>query len=213
MPTAVPSKNQYLLNSTSLQGFYDQLEENDVKYLVLAKQDILRSRHLIPDAIWFAINNFPIAYEDINYMVLNVPNLSHSDPQANTALVYQKNPLFLSPLVNNGTTTLYFNESSFQFPESGDAAKGPTPEQVVLNGSMNGDATLWSKDIQDRQTNFIQVSFQVLNGTEDCGVVWKESDKKGYYLRLGFDNLELSEITKGDTSAIIRSSNSEPWKR
>ena len=71
---------------------------------------------------------------------------------------------------------------------------------MVLNGSMNGDATLWSKDIQDKQTNYMQVKLQILSGTEDCGIVWKDTDNKEYYARLGHDDLEFSEIPSGDSN-------------
>ena len=115
------------LNASTLEGFYKLLDYSDTKYIVLPKEYIDNNgkQAYLSYPMLFSLDNFPRAYEDSNYLVLEVPPLKpprasspSSQPQSvslhedgsrhnDVALIYQKDaqewmmPLFSSNNNNN----------------------------------------------------------------------------------------------------------------
>ena len=117
------------LNASTLEGFYELLDESDTRYIVLPKDYIDNNgkQAYLSYPLLFSLDNFPRAYEDISYVVLEVPPFKPpraSSPssqfqsvslpedgsrQNDVALIYQKDaqewlmPLFSNSNNNNNT--------------------------------------------------------------------------------------------------------------
>jgi hypothetical protein len=110
LPSAKLLQSPLTLNSSTLEGFYNLLDFSDTRYIVLPKEyiDTYDKQASLSYPVQFALDNFPRAYENSNYLVLEVPPLSpprasspSSQPQVvslnenssknnDVALIYQK---------------------------------------------------------------------------------------------------------------------------
>ena len=115
------------LNSSTLEGLYTSLVNTDTGYIVLPKgefvskdgQQNLPSSPLGNNIIQFAIDSFPMAYQDSGYTVLKVPHISPpSKESSNVGLVYQKDANLLLPDRQFENVTLPFTYSRHHYPLS-----------------------------------------------------------------------------------------------
>jgi hypothetical protein len=97
------------LNASTLEGLYNLLDYADVRYIILPKKDITSlSNHSyngnITNVMRFVLDNFPKAYEDHDYIILEVlPLTSPSLDNSSVAFVYQR-----------GGINTYYSKSEFQ---------------------------------------------------------------------------------------------------
>jgi hypothetical protein len=101
LPRAKLLQSPRTLNASTLEGLYDLLDYSDSRYILLPKSDIdragggMRSESMkgggLSEALQFALEHFKRPYEDNNYTVLAVPNLSPPSSKGDVALVYEKN--------------------------------------------------------------------------------------------------------------------------
>jgi len=110
------------LNASSLEVFYKLLEYSDTKYIVLPKEyiDTYDKQTSLSYPMLFSLDNFPRAYENSNFLVLEVPPLSPPRPSSpsspsrsvsllennsrnnDVALIYQKDAQeWLMPLLSS----------------------------------------------------------------------------------------------------------------
>ena len=63
------------LNASTIEEFYDLIEQNDIHYIILPKKEYLDDKKDVglQYPVRFALDNFQKAYEDSNYIVLTVP--------------------------------------------------------------------------------------------------------------------------------------------
>ena len=140
LPRAKLLQSPLTLNASTLEGFYNLLDYSDTKYIVIPREyiDTYGKQASLSYPMNFALDNFPRAYEDSNYLVLEVPPLNpprasspSSQPQSvslheddssrnnDVALIYQKDaqewmmPLFSSNNNNNNNTNGSNADNSF----------------------------------------------------------------------------------------------------
>ena len=127
------------LNASSLEVFYKLLDYSDTKYIVLPKEyiDTYDKQTSLSYPMLFSLDNFPRAYENSNFLVLEVPPLSppsslspSSQPRSvslpennsrnnDVALIYQKDaqewmmPLFSYNNNNSSITNDPNSDDSF----------------------------------------------------------------------------------------------------
>jgi hypothetical protein len=175
------------LNASTLEGLYNLLDYADVGYIILPKKDLITGeddkdikssnndtyRSDINSVIRFVLDNFPKAYEDQNYMVLQVLPMSASLPQSsNVALVYQRDFQKLFPAITKESTILptdfglfgsqteesstknnsnYNDNVSIRKIEGENKSSNSTAYSVTLGGNFSDDdgkrISLWSPDI------------------------------------------------------------------
>ena len=94
------------LNASTLETFYNLLDQSDTRYIVFPRTDFMDThRHgsqvlsSSNNIIQFALDNFPTVYQDKNYVVLEVPSVLPPSPGAsNVGFIYQRDDDgFLSP--------------------------------------------------------------------------------------------------------------------
>jgi hypothetical protein len=177
------------LNSSTLEGLYNLLNQTDVRYIILpkkglivdtAKEGIVSSNYHnyngnISNVLRFVLDNFPKAYEDQNYIVLEVLPLTASSPKSSSvALIYQRDFNDLLPQVTNksailpidlglfGSQTLvsstknnsnYDNNIDIKKVEGQNKNLSSTTYSLTLGGNVsdinNKRITLWSNPIQE----------------------------------------------------------------
>jgi len=198
-PYAKLFNNPLSLNSTTLDAFYRQLEDNDVRYIILPK-DSIKDESLLREPTQFALHYFDRFYEDKNYIVLQVPQLEASSlsPSAQVALLYDLRSDLPAPQVQN-TILLPYNNNTFEFRTTNDSVglqKGAQAENVTLLGSNSEiGIPLWSRIITPEQKiNYIETKFRITseneNKSNDIRVKWWEGNKE-YYILLSKNGLEL----------------------
>ena len=202
LPISVVYQNPLTLNVSTLDGFYQLLDDSGTKYIIIPKNSI-NERLRITEPVLFAVDHFQPIYEDKNYVVLEVPSLSSpsSSPGTNTAVIYehdQKDESSLSRLF--GLKLLQYDNNTFNFGGETDflvIQQGNRTEKAILSDydSKNG-LTIWSKGIDpEEKINYVEVGFQIkaenANRTSDVGMKWREGDSKEYYVSLSKDGLEL----------------------
>ena len=140
LPRAKLLQSPLTLNASTLEGFYNLLDYSDTKYIVIPREYIENNgkQAYLSYPLLFSLDNFPRAYEDSNYLVLEVPPLKpprasspssqsqsvslHEDDSSrhnDVALIYQKDaqewlmPLFSSNNNNNNNTNDPNADNSF----------------------------------------------------------------------------------------------------
>ena len=207
-PYAKLFKNPLSLNSSTLDAFYRQLEDNDVRYIILPKHSI-KDESLLREPTQFALHYFDRFYEDKNYIVLQVPQLKAPSlsPDVQAALLYNLGSDLPSPQVQN-TILLPYNNNTFEFRitnESEAIQKGPQGESVTLLGSNSEmGIPLWSRSIPPEQKiNYIETKFRITSENEsksnDIRLKWWEGNKE-YYISLSKSGLELYQQSLSNQS-------------
>jgi hypothetical protein len=194
-------QNPLTLNASTLEGLYDLLNHTDVRYIILPKKgiivdtekpDILSSSNFnyngnISNVLRFVLDNFPRAYEDQNYIVLEVlPLTSPSPTSSSVALIYQRDFDELLPQVSNYGAILPVDSGSFGSQKEESSTKNNSDYDynidiqkveaenknlstgaysLTLGGNVTNNnsrsITLWSSPIQEIQQN------NNLNGTKN----------------------------------------------
>src|SRR6476659_4996331 len=143
------------LNSSSLEGLYDLLNQTDVKYIILPKHDIMPSVNHnyngnISNVMQFVLDNFPKAYEDQNYTILEVlPLTSPAQSNSNVAFVYQKDFWNLFAQVSNNNTIL---PQDFQFPASKTVYNTTKNSASNYNGVVTNASNVANKNSSSAQS-------------------------------------------------------------
>ena len=224
-PYAKLFKNPLSLNSSTLDGFYRQLEDSDVRYIILPKHSI-KDESLLKEPIQFALHYFDRFYEDKNYIVLQVPQLKAASllPDVQTAFLYNLGSDLPSPQVRI-SMLLPYNNNTFRFittNESEAIQKDPQGESVTLLGT-NWDMgiPLWSRNIlPEQKINYIETKFRITSENEsksnDIRLKWWEGNKE-YYISLSKSGLDLYQQSLGnlsDRKVIAKNSGVEKtnWK-
>jgi hypothetical protein len=144
-------QNPLTLNASTVEGLYNLLNHTNVKYILLPKTGIVVDKenegNISPDnnsyygntnnVMRFVLDNFPKAYEDENYIILQVLPLTPPAPKnSNVAFVYQRDFADLSSLAANTTTILPMD---LELSES----------QIVDNDSKNNSRYYSDIDIRE----------------------------------------------------------------
>ena len=113
-------ENPLILNASTLEGLYNLLDDSDVKFILIPKKSIIaetQNRQVssannpllntsISNVLHFVVDNFPIVYEDGNYIILKVLPFTSPSPGGNVAFVYQRDSYDLSNYVSNASIIL-----------------------------------------------------------------------------------------------------------
>ena len=180
-------QNPMTLNASTLEGLYNLLNETNVRYIVLPKSGIIADTQKeditssgnhtyngnISNVMRFVLDNFPKAYEDQNYVILEVlPLTPPAQENSNVAFVYQNDFADLLPDVSNSSTTLPIdfglsgsqidndtkNNSSYNNEIVTSAGKEENKNLSSTNSLILGDKvnknnsksiTLWSHPIEE----------------------------------------------------------------
>jgi len=191
-------ENTLDLNASSPAEFYRSLNHSSIKYLVFSQGDISRQAAFSP-GISFALKSFPRAYQDNNYLVLEVPDLHISQttsPEKDIGLIYKKNQLSPSSAISNQTLLDYSDKffdrltsNSSDYAINGDKTKirlSPDPDRSGI--------TLWTRPIQNKNINYIETNLRLTaeNKTNnDFGIKWKDDSNNDFYVSFGDDSLSL----------------------
>jgi len=202
-------KSPFTLNSTSLIGFYSILNDTNTQYIILPKENTINDKIQLPAQ--FALENFPRAYEDSNYIVLTAPStVAPISSSNNVALLYQPEGMLLSSLVSE-ENVLQFKDSVSETIVASDLAKPPIRSDEILR-IFNGDkrSTIWSDSLQKKEVNYIEAKFRVVGQNDNMvgttGIVWKSQDKE-YHVSLEDKGLRLFEKPNGLKEAVLLSEN------
>ena len=78
LPRAMLLQSPLTLNASTLEGFYNLIDYSDTKYIVIPKEYIDNNgkQAYLSYPLLFSLDNFPRAYEDSNFVVLEVPPLN-----------------------------------------------------------------------------------------------------------------------------------------
>lgn len=151
-------ENPLILNASTLEGFYNLLDDSDVKFILIPKKSIIaetQNRQLssannpvlnssISNVLHFAVDNFPIVYEDGNYIILKVLPFTSPSPDSNVAFVYQRDSHDLSNYVSNTSVIL--------------------PTDTVMLGSQTEESS--TKNNSDYNNNIVVKRFNEQNKSE-----------------------------------------------
>ena len=113
-------ENPLILNASTLEGLYNLLDDSDVKFILIPKKSIIaetQNRQVssannpvlnisISNVLHFVVDNFPIVYEDGNYIILKVLPFTSPSSGGNVAFVYQRDSYDLSNYVSNTSVIL-----------------------------------------------------------------------------------------------------------
>jgi hypothetical protein len=125
------------LNSSTMEGLYDLLNKTDVRFIILPKKDIIVDTEKegitslsndnyngnISNVMRFVLDNFPKAYEDQNYIILEVPPLIPPATENSTvSFVYQRDFTDMLPHVYDISSILQTDLGLFE-SQTGDNTK------------------------------------------------------------------------------------------
>jgi hypothetical protein len=143
-------QNPLTLNASTLEGLYSLLNSTDVRYIILPKTGIIADTEKagitsssnssnignISNGLRFVLDNFPKAYEDQNYIVLEVLPLTPPSPTSSSvALIYQRDFDGLLPQVSNHSAILPIDTGLFgsQTVESSTKNNSDYNYNIVMN--------------------------------------------------------------------------------
>ena len=200
-------KNPFALNASTIVGLYSLLSSDNVKYIILPKENIIDDK--IQQPMEFILKNFQRAYEDPNYLVLTVPPIAPPNSSINDiALVYQPEGKLLSSLIS-GQKIIQFNNESFKAIRTSDFLNMHDKKNGTLT-IFNGDkrSTLWTNPLQQKEINLIQAKFRTIGENDSAmgssGIAW-QSQGKEYDISLNRRGLQLSEKPSNLGRAVLLS--------
>jgi len=197
-PLISPSKilkNPYTLNSTSMVGLYTLLNSDNIRYIVLPKENNFFGKIKLP--VEFALENFERRYQDENYVVLTVPtNVPPSSTIDGVALVYKPEGIVVSSTVS-GKKLLNLSNDSFKemgTPDSANRSNNLNHTSTIFNGDKR--STLWSNLLEQKDINYLQTKLRVVGNNDSLvgssGIVFRSNDKE-YQVSLNKKGLQISE--------------------
>jgi hypothetical protein len=167
IPRAKLLQTPLVLNASTIETFYNLLDYSSTKFIILPKKDLVTNEvssrsniYANNNIIHFALENFQKAYEDDNFVVLEVPTLTPPSPNGDVALIYPTDELTPPSLMlgngnsnrnsNTGTgftmlpyNTLTFKEKAYvqhYYPLSMLALS-----KIDYNTYIDGDLSAFSK--------------------------------------------------------------------
>ena len=220
--------NPLILNATSITALYQLLDAEDIRYIVIERED-LKNTTKYTNPVQFAIDNFPRVYQDNNYLVLKVPQLIGPNKNPDIAVIYDLGDEFPSSPIN---TNLQYNTSSFGLDDIGHMQLEKNGSLILSNNGTN-PTTVWS-DLENKKINFIETEFKIIqenrpeNKTEinwkddtsllqqlkstqlannNLGIRWTDNQSE-YSLLLTYKGLQLS-TTRANGSNVTSIINNE----
>jgi hypothetical protein len=196
--TSIPrlkiSTNTLTFNATTLESFYKLVDHNDIKYILIPKEDFVRQEYFSEPAN-FALDNFEKIYQNDNYIVLEVPKLSApSYDGTNVGFVHKKFQNTLSSKITNKTSLPYTERFFSKIKDNSEGIKIEN-DSLALYGNKKG-ITLWSDPIEDRRINYVETKVRLLDDYEnrnDFGIKLKDSRDNEYDVSVRDNSLELKE--------------------
>jgi hypothetical protein len=218
--------NPQSFDSSTLDGLYSSLHNDNIKYIILPKSDA-KSQNQILNPFKFALHSFPIAYQDDTYIVMTVPDLVPPlSEKAETGLVYNKindlPPLStISHYTNQDNTDsdggIYQydynflnnidNRSKFIMIEKKvDGVGNKTGSDRTTTITMYGDdkpRILWSNPIKEsRIVNYVEGKVRLVaeNKTRnDFGIKFEDNtNNQQYYVSIDKDSLDVRQKSLGN---------------
>jgi hypothetical protein len=184
------------LESSSLEGFYALLNQSNSRDIIFPQSFI--DRGLSPTN-QFALENFPMTYQDSNYTVLSVPILSPPNDDSDVTLVLKTkgDVRILSKEVLNYSSNIV-NSSELTKTER--------------NVTLYGTKTIWSQPIVNYSSNFIESKIKFIDQTaldNHAGIVWDDG-KQNYYVYMRSDKLSISN-SEGEIATVPIKRGHELW--
>jgi hypothetical protein len=211
------------LNASTLDELYRHLAYSNARFIIIPKHSI-QSEISVTEPTKFAIDHFRRAYEDSNYVVLEVPPIEppRASSKIDVAMVFSQGEDLTSAGVSD-VRLLPFNNDTFNFRAHDQSTvsekNNQTQHVILLSSKTDNGTTLWSKPIdREAKVNSIETRFRILpevdgnNDTSNTGLKWKEGDKE-YYTKLSNDGLELSQKTIGKKYSKLLSKSTEVAKK
>ncbi|HKQ21497.1 MAG TPA: hypothetical protein VJS91_05620 [Nitrososphaeraceae archaeon] len=138
-------QSPFTLNSSSIEGLYTSLSNTDTRYIMLPNEFITKNGGIISSptpntkVVKFASDNFPTAYQDSNYTVLEVPPLSApSNKNSSVGLVYENRHHLIQDIKFENVTSEY---NQYYYPLSILALAN-----IRYDTFVEDDHTLFSKE-------------------------------------------------------------------
>jgi hypothetical protein len=203
----------FTLNASTIAGLYYLLNSTNINYMILPKENIIN--HNLQQPVQFALDNFPKAYEDSNYIVLTVPSIVAPISSVNSvALINQQEGMFLSSLVSDEKLLRFNNNSKTLMPS--ESVKTPIKENETLK-IFNGDkrSTIWSNSLQQKDVNYIEGKFRVVGQNDSTvgssGIVWRNGIGE-YDVSLKDRGLQILEKDSKFNKEVLLSENADVKK-
>ena len=173
------------LNASTLEGYYELLDDSDTRYIVLPREyiDTYGKQAYLSYPLLFSLDNFPRAYEDSNYLVLEVPPLKPpraSSPSSQSqsvslredgssrhndvALIYQKDaqewlvPLFSSNNNNNNTNDPNADNSFIRTILNYENESLTSPSSLFDFATTNDVDRILTDDDNDNSSNISKIN-------------------------------------------------------
>jgi hypothetical protein len=192
--TAVAKKDNEI--ETAIGGKQER-EQGQPQQDTVTREEVRKDKDKVSDVLHFAIENFQTVYEDSRYLVVAVPNLTHSRSQADIGFVFPRNGL-LSSSPDRTKVVLPYNKEFFRDMEnltrSNKLEIGTTSS--ILYGDKEERTTFWSNPIsRGGDVNYIVATFRIIGENKtsnDAGILWDVGNTE-YTLSVRNDRLEVLE--------------------
>ena len=201
LPYDAIRENSLILNVSTLDSFYHLLDKTGTRFIIVPKGSVENDR-MFSDPLRFALNNFPQAYEDDRYLVLDVPDLSSPSPSENgIAMIFDPKQTDRTSLSNDfPSKLLHYDNKSFDFAGITNFVvmqkRGETSKIILSDYISSGGLTIWSREMNPKEgINYMEIEFKVLSEKSkkynNLGLKWKEKEDEEFYLSISKDGLQL----------------------
>ena len=169
------------LNASTLEGLYNLLDQNDVRYILLLKKDVIahtvkesvassisnKYDENVGNVVRFALDNFPKSYEDRDYIVLEaLPLAPKTLSGSDVALIYGTDFHELLPSVSTERTVLAFNSGFFTFHIENSSKNNSNYNNSIINNIEEQNKNLAIA------SNTLTLDDNISNNSKDRTVLW-----------------------------------------
>ena len=215
LPLKKSIQTQYVLNASSPDSFFHLLDLSSTGYIMIPSNST--NQFTLSDPTRFAITNFPVLSKNDNYLVLKVPSLlgPSINSQKQVGIIRDLHDPLSSMIFDE--KTLQLSNLTFDFEKDTNQLvkvdKSHEAQIATLFGNKkNGGKTLWSNELDDNGTNYMELQLRILNETKDgkgvSGLKWKEGDRI-YFVSLSSKGLQLREQTTNVDKSLLLAQNSQ----
>ena len=212
--------NPLILNASSLTAFYQFLDTDDIRYIVIQRQDLNTTKYTNP--VKFAIDNFPIVYQDNELFSFKGSPINWTHQNPDVAVIYEpgyklhpRHSILICSII---LVLLTLMKLAVQIEKNG---------SLILSNNETNPTIVWS-NLENKKINYIETEFKIIqenkpkNKTEikwkndsslfqqlestqfpnnNLGIRWNDNQSE-YSLLLTTKGLQLSTTRTNGTNGL-----------